>query len=288
MSERLLVVNADDFGLTSGVDRAILRAGADGIVTSTSVLATGRALAASVSDLRASAMGVGAHLIAVGGGAPLLSAREVPSLVDAQGRFPRSWHRFVGRSGRRAVDPDDLEREFAAQIESLIGADLHLTHLDTHQNIHLWPSVARVVVRLARRYDIEFVRIPRTKGRSPLAMGVRVLSGRLTRRVAGAALPTTGASVGLDEAGALHEIALHDAIVRLGALGVDAADIVCHPGEAGDPELEATGWGFAWADETAALTSRATSEVVKAAGFRLGTYADVTRAEPRARPGNHT
>jgi predicted glycoside hydrolase/deacetylase ChbG (UPF0249 family) len=288
MSDRLLVVNADDFGLTSGVDRAILRAGADGIVTSTSVLATGSALAGSVSDLRASALGIGAHLIAVGGAPPLLSAREVPSLVDGQGRFPRSWHAFVGRSGRRAVDPDDLEREFTAQIESLIGADLRLTHLDTHQNIHLWPSVARVVVRLARRYDIGFIRIPRTKGRSPLAMGVRVLSGRLTRRVTAAALPTTGATVGLDEAGALHETALHDAIGRLGASGVDAADIVCHPGEAGDAELEATGWGFAWADEVAALTSPATSEAVQAAGFRLGTYADVARAEARVRPGNHS
>lgn len=286
MSERLLVVNADDFGLTSGVDRAILRAGADGIVTSTSVLATGPTLAGSVSGLRASALGIGAHLIAVGG-VPLLSAREVPSLVDGQGRFPRSWHAFVGRSGRRAIDPDDLEREFAAQIESLIGADLHLTHLDTHQNIHLWPSVARVVVRLARRYDIGFIRIPRTKGRSPLAMGVRMLSGRLTRRVTGAALPTTGATVGLDEAGALHETALQDAIQRLGASGVDAADIVCHPGEAGDADLEATGWGFAWADEVAALTSPATSAAVQAAGFCLGTYADVTRAESRVRPGNH-
>jgi len=287
MTERLLVVNADDFGLTSGVDRAILRCGADGIVTSTSVLATGPTLAGSVSGLRASGLGIGAHLIAVGGGAPLLSPREVPSLVDAQGRFPRSWRAFVARSGRRAIDPDDLEREFANQIDSLLGAGLTLTHLDTHQNIHLWPSVAHVVLRLARRYDIGFVRIPRTKGRSPLAMGVRTLSRRLTRRINAAALPTTGATVGLDEAGALHETALHDAIDRLGASGVDAADIVCHPGEAGDPELEATGWGFAWADEVAALTSPAAWEAVNAAGFRLGTYADVVRVASTAHPGDH-
>lgn len=287
MSERLLVVNADDFGLTSGVDRAILRAGVDGIVTSTSVLATGPTLAGSVSGLRASALGIGAHLIAVGGAPPLLSAREVPSLVDGQGRLPRSWHAFVGRSGRRAIDPDDLEREFSAQIESLIASNLHLTHLDTHQNIHLLPSVARVVVRLARRFDVGFIRIPRTKGYSPLAMGVRMLSRRLTRRVTGAGLAMTGATVGLDEAGALHETALRDAIGRLGVAGVDAADIVCHPGEAGDAELEATGWDFAWADEVAALTSPATFEAVQAAGFRLGTYAEVTRADAPVHPGDH-
>src|SRR5659263_115109 len=56
---------------------------------------------------------------------------------------------------------------------------------------------------------------------------------RLTRRVTGAGLAMTGATVGLDEAGALHETALRDAIGRLGVAGVDAADIVCHPGEAG-------------------------------------------------------
>ena len=287
MSERLLVVNADDFGLTAGVDRAILRCGADGIVTSTSVLATGPTLAGSLAALQASGLGVGAHLIAVGGAAPLLSAREVPSLVDGQGRFPRSWRAFVARAGRRAIDSDDLEREFAAQIDALLGAGLALTHLDTHQNIHLWPSVAKVVTRLARRYDIGFVRIPRTNGHSPLAMGVRVLSGRLTRRVGGAGLPTTDATVGLDEAGALHGIALRDAIERLGDSGAGAADLVCHPGEAGDPELEATGWGFAWADEVAALTSPAASEAVDAAGFRLGTYAQIAHTASAVPPGRH-
>jgi predicted glycoside hydrolase/deacetylase ChbG (UPF0249 family) len=217
----------------------------------------------------------------------LLSASEVPSLVDGKGPFPTSWRAFVARAGRRAIDADDLEREFAAQIDRLLGAGLTLTHLDTHQNIHLWPSVARVVMRLARRYDIGFVRIPRTRGHSPLAMGVRMLSGRLTRRVGGAGMPTTDATVGLDEAGALHEIALRDAIERLGAAGVGTADIVCHPGEAGDPELEATGWGFAWADEVTALTSPAASGAVSAAGFRLGTYGDVADAASAARHGRH-
>ena len=284
MSTRILVVNADDFGLTPGVDRAVLRAGAEGIVTSTSVLATGTTLPGSAGSLIASGLGAGAHLNAVGGAAPLLSAREVPSLVDRRGHFPSSWQAFLSRSVRRAIDPADLEREFAAQIESLVAADLELTHLDTHQNIHLWPPVAGVVVRLARRHGIGFIRVPRTRGRSPLALGVRTLSARLLRRVLGAGLPTTAATVGLDEAGAMHESVLLAAVDRLGRSGVDTADIVCHPGEAGEAELEATGWGFAWADEVNALVAPTTREAVRIAGFRLGTYADVARAEARAHP----
>jgi predicted glycoside hydrolase/deacetylase ChbG (UPF0249 family) len=285
MGARLLVVNADDFGLTPGVDRAILRTGADGIVTSTSVLATGATMPAAAPSLRASGLGIGAHLTAVGGAAPLLSASEVPSLVDKRGRLPRSWQAFLARASRRAIDPDDLEREFAAQIESLRAVDLELTHLDTHQNIHLWPSVARVVARLARRYEVGYVRIPRTRGRSPMAMGVRTLSARLARRASRAGLPTTAATVGLDEAGALHDVVLRDAIARLGASEVASADIVCHPGEAGEAELEATGWGFAWADEVSALVAPETRDAVRAAGFRLGTYADLGRAAADVGPG---
>ncbi len=285
MTTRLLVVNADDFGLTAGVDRAILRTCADGIVTSTSVLATGPTLPASIMGLRDSGLGVGAHLTAVGGAPPLLSAREVPSLVDKQGHFPASWRKFLARSTLSAIDPADLEREFAAQIESLRSLDLELTHLDTHQNIHLWPSVARIVARLARRDDIGFVRIPRTRGRSPLALGIRSLSARLARRISRAGLPATGATVGLDEAGALHEAVLHEAIDRLGRSSVTAADIVCHPGEAGDADLEATGWGFAWADEVTALLAPTTRAAVQDAGFQLATYADVAHAGSGVRPG---
>jgi predicted glycoside hydrolase/deacetylase ChbG (UPF0249 family) len=285
MTMRLLVVNADDFGLTPGVDRAILRTGVDGIVTSTSVLATGPTLPASITSLRDSGLGVGAHLTAVGGAPPLLSAREVPSLVDKHGHFPSSWRKFLARSTLSAIDPADLEREFAAQIESLRGLGLELTHLDTHQNIHLWPSVARIVARLARRDDIGFVRIPRTRGHSPLALGIRSLSARLSRRISRAGLPATGATVGLDEAGALHEAVLHEAIDRLGSSGVTAADIVCHPGEAGDADLEATGWGFAWADEVTALLAPTTRTAVQDAGFQLATYADVSHAGSGVRPG---
>jgi predicted glycoside hydrolase/deacetylase ChbG (UPF0249 family) len=278
MGERLLVVNADDFGLTCGVDRAILRTAAEGIVTSTSVLATGPTLAASAAALRASGIGIGAHLTAVGGAPPLLSAREVPSLVDDRGHFPETWQRFLARAVRRQIDPADLDREFSAQVEALRAADLPLTHLDTHQNLHLWPSVARVVVDLARRYDVGFIRVPRTRGHSPRAAGIRTLSNRLARRVRGAGLPVTDATIGLDEAGALHEPVLRDAIGRLGDSEVASADIVCHPGEAGDAELQATGWGFAWADEVRALIEPTTREAVQTAGFRLATYADVVRA----------
>ncbi|HEY9349365.1 MAG TPA: ChbG/HpnK family deacetylase, partial [Acidothermales bacterium] len=111
MSRRLLVVNADDFGLTDGVSRAVVRGHREGVVTSTSILAVARSFDLAVSLVRdAPTLGLGAHLALVGEDPPLLSAREVPSLVDRTGTFPLSWRTVVRRLALRRVDPDDVRR----------------------------------------------------------------------------------------------------------------------------------------------------------------------------------
>jgi chitin disaccharide deacetylase len=148
---RLLVVNADDMGLTPGVCRAVQRAHADGVVTSTSVLAVGTAFEQAATAVRdAGDLALGAHLAIVGEDRPLLSAREVPTLVDRQGRFPLSYRTVVARGAAGRIDADDVAREFRAQLERVRGIGVPVTHLDTHQHTHLWPAVAAVVVDLAR------------------------------------------------------------------------------------------------------------------------------------------
>ena len=94
---------------------------------------------------------VGAHLAIVGEDPPLLTAREIPTLVDARGALPAVLpHRDPrGLAGR--LDPDDVRREFAAQLERIRSAGVTVSHLDTHQHTHLWPAVAGVLVDLARQ-----------------------------------------------------------------------------------------------------------------------------------------
>ena len=87
----LLIVNADDFGLTAGLSRAVLDSGEHGIVTSTSALANGKALLDTAPALRDSGLGVGAHLALVGHQGPVLTAREIPTLVDGDGNLARGW-----------------------------------------------------------------------------------------------------------------------------------------------------------------------------------------------------
>lgn len=273
---RLLIVNADDFGLTSGVCRAVVHGHRNGIVTSTSVLAVAPAFlecARWLDDVPA--LGVGIHLAAVGEDPPLLSAAEIPTLVDGRGRLPRSWRQLLPRVAMRRIDVADIEREFAAQgelVRSTVGA-ARITHLDTHQHVHLWPSIGEILVRLGRKWDIGAVRVTRSVGRTPRSRVVGRLAARFDRRAGEAGLLRPGAFAGLDEAGRLETPVLVDLIERLGSTGARTAEIGIHPGEHGDRDLARYEWGYRWGDELDALVAPETHDAVKRAGYTLGSFA---------------
>ncbi|MCW2576895.1 MAG: putative glycoside hydrolase or deacetylase ChbG, family [Modestobacter sp.] len=276
---RLLVVNADDMGLTPGVCRAVHRGHTDGVVTSTSVLAVGTAFDEAAARLRdLPGLAVGAHLAIVGEDPPLLSAGEIPTLVDRDGRFPLSYRTVVARGVAGRIDPDDVRREFAAQLERVAGIGVRITHLDTHQHTHLWPAVAGVVVELARNAGVPSVRLPTSRRRGPLGLGVRLLSGRLRARLQRAGLRTTEDYAGLDEAGALDRARFTGTLGRLARSGAASAEVNTHPGEAGEAALSRFQWGYRWADELAMLTAPATRELVGRLGYRLGSFADLAGA----------
>ena len=198
-SVRLLIVNADDFGLTEGVSRGILRAHADGIVTSTSVLALGSAFETTASWLDdAPDLGIGAHLALVGEDPPLLAASEIPTLVDGRGRLAESWKVLVRRLGRGEVDPDDVRRELEAQLDRIAALGHPLTHLDTHQHLHLWPSVAKVVLALASDRGIAAVRVPRAQRVAAVPVALNFLARGLEKRADRAGVRYPVATAGFD------------------------------------------------------------------------------------------
>jgi len=129
MMERLLIINADDFGLSPGVSSGIVRAHLDGILTSTSYMVNfpwSEELAPLLQQ--APDLGVGVHLNLTTG-SPVLPPQQVPSLVDEAGRFSKSLPRIQFR-----IKPDEALREWSAQVDKCSRLLGRLpTHLDTHR-----------------------------------------------------------------------------------------------------------------------------------------------------------
>jgi predicted glycoside hydrolase/deacetylase ChbG (UPF0249 family) len=274
----LLIVNGDDFGLTPGVTRGIVDAFRHGILRSTSMLAVAPAFelaAALATSGDADGLGIGAHLALVGEDPPLLSAREVPTLVGKRGGFAASWRQFLPRVLAGRVDPADIRRELSVQLDRLSGIGVPLTHVDTHQHLHLWPVVRRVVLDLTVERGIPAVRLTGSTGRGPVPVVVRRLAASLPSACRSAGLRHPAAFAGLDEAGRLDSVTLAESIARLAAAGVPSAEIGCHPGRDVDPERRRYRWGYAWGDELAALRAPEARRAVERAGFRLGSFADL-------------
>ena len=274
MTSPVLVVNADDYGLTPGVCEGILRAGQDGIVTSTSVLAVAPAFRTRAAALRDSGLGVGCHVALVGEDPLLLGPSEVPTLVDASGRPPSSWRELLRRWVRGRVDPDDVRREAAAQLAACRAAGLSVDHLDTHQHVHLLPSVGTVLVDLCTAEGVGAMRRPDAAA-GLQGVGVRRLAQRFARRAAAGGVRVPGGFAGLDGAGHMGLPGMSAALEQLGRSGLDSAELGVHPGADPDPDRARYAWGYDWAGELAAVCSPDLRACVDRAGFRLGTFADL-------------
>jgi chitin disaccharide deacetylase len=181
---RHLVVNADDLGLTPGVNDGILDAHDLGVLTSASLFAGAPATDDAIRRVRArTSLGVGVHLALVDG-TPTLPARHVPTLVTGDGRFRPSWRRFIAACLHGRVSLDEVERELAAQIERLLDAGVALTHLDAHKHVHAYPPVFAIVARLAVRFGIAAARVPYERWSASAVLGRDSTAPSTSRRQA--------------------------------------------------------------------------------------------------------
>jgi len=179
-----LIVNADDFGISDSANRAIERAHREGILTSASLMVAGDAAAAAVQIARNNPrLGVGLHSVLVCGRS-VLPPKEIPGLVDEQGRFTNqpvvagmSYFFWPGLQAQ-------VRREVLAQFERFQATGLALDHVNGHLNFHLHPGVFRVLLDEAEALGIRSVRLTR----DPLIQNLRLASGEYLYRLSHAAV----------------------------------------------------------------------------------------------------
>jgi predicted glycoside hydrolase/deacetylase ChbG (UPF0249 family) len=206
-SNRRLIVNADDFGVTEGVSRGILRAHREGLVTSTTVLASLPAHPDLDAMARASGLGLGLHFNLTLG-RPVSPPETVRSLVDTEGRFRRDLAMLQEHAA-----PDEVRRECEAQIEAFTRRfGRGPTHLDSHHHAHRLPRVREAVV------DVVLA------ARLPLRSQDEGFRDGLRRRE----IATTDAFVG--DADVEPYWTTERLLDQLATLPLGLTELMCHPG----------------------------------------------------------
>ncbi len=284
-----LIVNADDFGLTSGVNRAIIEASRTGVVTSTTLMANSKAfdeaiaLAESHPQLR-----VGCHVVLIDG-EPLVSGLKI--LAGEAGKFRSSLKKFALAAVRKTLSQEEIQREAEAQIRKIQSAGITVKHIDTHKHTHMFPQVLRPVLRAAKACGVHAVRNPFEPAklwpqdvfrRPPLwtrALKVKLLS-RYSRyfneAVREERMTTTQGSAGVIVTGKLDQKLL---TATLEGLPEGDWELVCHPGYL-DSDLQAAGTRLLQSRQTElqALTSAETRQVLVRRGITLISYEDLQQS----------
>jgi chitin disaccharide deacetylase len=288
---RQLIINADDFGLTAGVNRATVEAHEHGVVTSATMMANGAAVDDAVARARAAGLSVGCHVVLIDG-APVLAPPEVSSLVSGNSGaagFRNGWLDFAARALRGRLNQEQIAAEVEAQIRKLQAAGIAVTHLDSHKHVHLLPPVLAPMLDAAKACGVLAIRNPFVPIK-PLALAhllrrprlwTRYSEVKLLRRfhrefraaVHAAGMITTHGTFGIVVTGAMDE-KLFAAVV--GSLPEGTWELVCHPGYC-DEDLRSvrTRLRESRAQELRVLTSAPAREAIERAGVELISYRDL-------------
>jgi chitin disaccharide deacetylase len=284
---RRLIINADDFGLTSGVNRAIAESNRSGVVTSATLMANAQSTVAATDLARTQpSLKTGCHIVLIDG-VPLTA--DLPSLANGTSRFRSSLKQFALDSVRKRIAAEEIEREAEAQIRKIQSCGITLTHVDSHKHTHMFPQVLRPVLRAARACGVRAVRNPFEPlrswpksmvlgspglwGRSAAVMAFQIFAYEFRRAIKEEGMVSTDGTVGIAATGMLDQTIL---LKILRALPEGTWELVCHPGY-WDADLQAAGTRLTRSRqvELAALTSSETREAIVSQRIELISYADL-------------
>jgi chitin disaccharide deacetylase len=277
-----LIVNADDYGYFRCVSNGILKAATHGIVTATGAFANAMHFTEQAARLRGcDALDVGVHLNLTDG---------TPLTTELRARLSRWSGRFPGKfSMARAIlsgtiATDDVIREWRAQIERCLDNGLRVRFVNSHEHMHMLPSLFPLTRALAAEYGIVHIRFPTSQfslNSSSSSLFRRAIIKTLETINRRHAVTPTPHFLGLEASGQLNLQYLQDAMPRLRAGQV--YELMCHPGEYDAQEVSDRRLlrYHHWEGELSTLTSPAVRELLERCAVRLVGFRHVTVSDDR-------
>ena len=221
---------------------------------------------------------VGLHLALVDA-APASKPRDIPDLVDRNGRLRRDMVRLAFDIAVSGSVCRQLRREIAAQFDAFHRTGLALDHVNAHKHFHVHPLIAREVLAVGRTHGMTALRVPSEPAdivarvdHKRRAVSERVMApwtSNLRGWARRSGFTTPDAVFGLRWTGAVTAERLA-ALMPLLPEGL--VEIYTHPATRDDFPGHAPGYHYA--GELKALTDPAVIEAVKRSGRQLGGYAD--------------
>ena len=286
---RRLIVNADDFGFTSGVNRAIVEAQARGVVTSSTLMANGVAFAEAVELAKnRPGLSIGCHVVLIDG-TPVLDSAQLPSLTRSL-RFRDGLKSFAARALAARMDAAEIAAEAAAQIRRIQSAGITVSHIDTHKHTHVFPKILKPLLRAAADCGVRALRNPfgpRRPFRSSQLLArpnlwtryaevriLRTFSSKFRDAVSREGFVTPNGTLGIEVTGTLDET-LFRAIAE--NIPEGTWEFVCHPGY-NDADLRAANTRLRESRETElrVLTLPSAREMLTRKGIELISYRELT------------
>ena len=285
---RRLIINADDFGYTAGVNRAIVEAHTHGVVTSSTLMANGPSFAEAVQQAKnLPRLSVGCHVLLTDG-EPVLSAQRLASLTT-DSRFRDGMVSFAARAIAGTMSAEQITDEATAQIRKIQSSGIKISHFDTHKHTHLFPKILRPLLRAAAACGVRAVRNP-FGPRMPMRSSQLLMRPSLWKRSAQLGVLsrfadrfresvdregflTPDGTLGIVVTGELDENLFYE-IAR--SIPDGTWEFVCHPGY-NDADLQAGKTRLRASRETElrVLTLPAAREVLTQEGVELISYHDL-------------
>jgi predicted glycoside hydrolase/deacetylase ChbG (UPF0249 family) len=155
---KMIIINADDFGLNSSVNKAIAEAFSNGLINSTTLMANmaGFEEAVDLANKYEFTQRIGAHLVLTDGTPLTEEIKSLDFLFNGITRYKKSRYLifFLKKSNQKLI-----YNEFAAQIEKIQSKNIQITHLDTHHHVHEIYIITKILLDLGKKYNIPFIRI---------------------------------------------------------------------------------------------------------------------------------